>query len=85
MSLTPTDLKKIGALIKSGYEYLDAKWDKRFTQLELKFDMHIKQNEKQFKILDSKIDQLIRTEKEDVVAIFNDVESIKTRLKKANI
>ncbi len=85
MALSNDDLKKIGNLIKSGYEYLDAKWDKRFTQLELKFDMHIIENNEHFKILDKKLDQLIKTENEDIMAVFNDLQVVKTRLKKANI
>ena len=85
MALTKDDLKKIGNLVKSGYEYLDAKWDKRFIQLELKFEEHIDENNKQFKIINSKLDQIIKTENEDIMAVFNDLQNVKTRLKKANI
>ncbi len=81
MTLSNEDLKKIGNLVKSGYEYLDAKWEKRFVQIELKLEGH----DKRFDNVDKKLDQIIKTENEDIMAVFNDLKSVKTRLKKAGV
>jgi hypothetical protein len=81
VALSKDDLNKIGKLIKTGNEYLDAKWDKRFTQLELKLVDH----DHHFDVIEKKLDQIIKTENEDIMAIFNDLQGVKTRLKKANI
>ncbi len=35
--------------------------------------------------LNSKLDQIIKTENEDILAVFNDLQNVKTRLKKAGV
>lgn len=81
MSLTQDDLQKIGNLIDAPFEMQDAKLEKRFVAIEMKLEQH----DKRFDNIDKKLDQLIKTENEDILAVFKDLQGIKTRLKKANI
>lgn len=85
MALSKDGLNKISNLIKAGNESLDVKWGKRFDGLEIKVDTGFNKVDKRLMVVEKKIDQLIKTENEDILAVFNDLQGVKTRLKKAGI
>lgn len=82
MSLTKEDLVKIKKVVEAGNEYLDAKWNKRFNSLDLYLDTRFGKIDKRLDDVGRKIDQLIKTENEDIQVAFREIQSLKIRLEK---
>lgn len=81
MALSKDDLEKISNIIEAGNDFLDVKWVKRFSVIEQKLYDH----DKHFDSIKKKLDQIIKTENEDILAFFKDLHNVKTRLKKAGV
>jgi len=78
MPLSKEDLKKIKDVIDSGNELISTRIDnfesyvrRRFDEADIRFDK-----------IDRKIDQLIKTENEDMQVAFKEIKALKSRLKK---
>jgi hypothetical protein len=59
MTLTKEDLRKIKAVVDSGYELLDAKSEKKFQSLEVYLETRFTKIDQRFDHIDKKIEQLI--------------------------
>ena len=73
--------KATGETINASIEYIDIKWEKKFTTIINKLSEH----DVRFDNLEAKLNQLIKTEHEDIMVTYKDIENIKLRLKKADI
>ena len=89
MSLSKEDLKKIGDLVgatnkhlDSKIELIDARWEKRFSSLELYLNKRFGEIDARFDKIERKIDQLIKTEDEDIQVAFKEIKVLKSRLEK---
>ncbi len=69
---------KIGKLVDSGAESLRA----RIDSLEQKLDISIAENQKEHSAIIQKLDQIKKMEFEDTMAIVEDFEKLKKRVKK---
>ena len=81
MSLTNNDLKKIDNLVKANVECVNARIDKMEEGMNHRFD----ENDRPHGMLNAKIDRLDKRGDEDIAAAFDDISSIKSRLRKAKI
>lgn len=82
MTLTKEDVKKIQNVINASLEHLDAKWERRFKSLEIYIETRFNQADQRFDKIERKIDQLIKTENEDIQVAFKEIQALKLRLKK---
>ena len=85
MSLSKEDLQKIKQFIDTGNELIKVQIDnleshmqKGFIEVDLKFE----KQDLRFDHIESKINQLITTENEDVLVAFKETKVPKARLKK---
>lgn len=88
MSLSRDDLNKISNLVKAGNEYLESRMETRFAKFESRFsniERKLENHDGRFDGIERKLDQLIETENEDVMALAEDIEKIKVKLKKSGI
>jgi len=57
----------------------------RIDRLEEKMDIRFSEHDRRFDVLEKKVDRIFQTENEDIAAALDDISSIKSRLRKANI
>ena len=57
----------------------------RIDGLEEKMDIRFSEHDRRFDVLEKKVDRIFQTENEDIAAALDDISSIKSRLRKANI
>ena len=48
-------------------------------------DIRFSEHDRRFDVLEKKVDRIFQTENEDIAAALDDISSIKSRLRKANI
>ena len=85
MALSKDDLSKIGKLINTRFDMFEAKWDKKFGEHQIGNDRQFGIVNNRLDVVVKKLDQIIKTENEDIMAVFNDLQGVKTRLKKSGI
>jgi len=85
MSLVNDDLKKIKNLIDAGNEYLDSREEKRVQSLETYMSRRFKNTEDRLERVERKIDQLLKTEEEDILVAYKEIEVLKKRLTRVEI
>jgi len=76
-----SDLKKVGKLVRASVDVVNARIDKMEEGMNHRFD----ENDRQHGILNAKVDRLDKRGDEDIAAAFEDISSIKIRLRKAKI
>lgn len=89
MPLDNKDLKNIRTIVKNivvksliaNNELLEAKWDKRFDRIERRLD----DNDRQHDIINKKLDRVVKTEHEDIMALSDDIDGVKIRLTKVGL
>lgn len=81
MSLTKDDLTKIKNVVNASAEVTNARIDKFEENVNRRFE----ENDRQHDRIIAKVDQLFKTEHEDILAVYEDIDIINTKLKKANI
>jgi len=82
MSLTKIDLKKIKNVVDSGNEYLAAKWEKRFQSMDIYMRSRFGNIDDKLESIDRKINQLIRTEDEDIQVAYREIEILKKKVRR---
>lgn len=76
------NLKKVKNIVDASAEVTHARVDKLREDMNRRFDKNERDNENQFKIINTKLDQSKRTEHEDITSVYEDIDTIKARLKK---
>lgn len=75
------DLKNMGDFVRASVDVVSARIDRLEENMNRRFDENTIQHEK----LNSKIDLLTDRDEADIGAAYDDIDTIKTRLRKAGI
>lgn len=75
--LTKNDVDKLMKAIDARFELHEAKEDKKFDSLTNHFDGRFVMVENRLDRVEEKLDRLIKTEDEDIRAVFKDIDKLK--------
>jgi hypothetical protein len=85
MSLSKEDLQKIKQFIDTGNELIKVRIDNLESHMQKGFievDLKLEEHDVRFDQIESKINQLVTMENEDILSAFKEIKILKSRVKK---